>query len=140
MGWNDLVNNFLFNSVASPWIQLCMAVVILIVIALARRLSAEDVLIAEMIICFIWMPLSMLISLWTEVYWAYLLNWILVTICFFGLCHFILSFCEKYGRPDKSDAGLLLFLPVYLFPITILASLVIRTAIYVFKWVYILIQ
>lgn len=137
MSLDDLTYVFLFESRLSPWIQLGIVAVVLIVSAFIRRLSVGDVISTGIITCFVWMPLSMLMSLWTEVYWVYLLNWILVTLCFFGLFICVLHICEKYGPPYKGDAAfvMMMILPIYLFPVTVLGSLIIRATSWLIQWV-----
>ena len=135
MSWSDLIYAFLFGSRVSPWMQLGIVAVILTVTALVRRLSVGDVMAAGIIICFWWMPLSMLMSLWTEAYWVYLLNWFLVTLCFFGLYFFSMHVCEKYGRPYTGDGAMVMILPIYLFPVTVFGSLIIRAILSLIQWV-----
>lgn len=135
MTWKDLTYSFLFESTASPWMQLGMVAAVLLGTAIFRKLSEGDIMSAGINISFVWMPLSMLMSLWTNSYWVYMLHWFLATLGFFVLYFFGVSVCGKYGRPYRGDGGMVMIIPIYLFPVTIVGSLFIRAIIYVFQWV-----
>lgn len=136
MNWNDLLSTFIFDSMASPWMQFAFFAVVLVVISFVLKFSDIEVILAGIFICMGWMPLSMLMSLWAEVYWIYLLNWVAATLCFFAFFFLFVSAWERYGRRHQGDRAIIMLgiLPIYLFPITLIGSMVLRTIIFLTQW------
>lgn len=83
----------------------------------------------------VWLPISMLLSLFAAAYWLYLFFWFLSFIAFAALFVVLTWICEKYGSPYRGDGGMVMILPIYVFFATFIGSLLLKGLIVFIHWI-----
>src|SRR5690606_35223105 len=90
--------DFLRASPHSPWLQLCIAAVLLLVLVFCKGFSGGAAIETGLHICYFWIPLCAVLSLFVADFWLYILHWVVCTLAFFIIYFLTIYLCEKYGR------------------------------------------
>lgn len=124
----DLIFTF-FISMYSPYYQVGLVCAILLIITLISKFS-EGALIESGIYVFSgWMFGSFCLSFFTETYWSYVLHWLAASMLFFAYWFLSIFLTERFGRPYNGDGAMAILIPIYFVPITLIASIAIKSII-----------
>lgn len=130
MKWLNLAWVLLKDPTFSAYGQFAIATIILIGLTVFYQFSEGKLISSGIYLSFAWMPASMIISLFMEPYWVYLLHWLLASIGFFGAYFLMIYLCGKYGNPYTGDGGMVMILPIYLIPVVFAGSLILKGGIW----------
>ena len=127
LSWSSVAGiwDFLFASPYSPWLQLCLAAVLLIFFNIYKRFSEAAAIEAGLYICYFWIPLCAALSLFSDDFWLYFLHWALSMLAFFIIYFMIIYLCEKYGSPYMGDGAMAMLLPIYIFGFSFIVTVVL---------------
>lgn len=134
MDWTTIID-FLKHSIYVPWALMGLVSLVFLIGTLMSKFSEGSSIMLAVNVSMVWLPISMLLSLFAEAYWLYLLFWFLSFIAFAVLFIGLTWICGKYGSPYTGDGGMVMILPIYMFIGTFVGSLLLKGVIVFIHWI-----
>lgn len=128
--------DLLRSSHYSPWLQLSIAVLLLLAVVVYKQLSEGAAIETGLYICYFWIPLCAILALFMADFWPYMMHWLLSTLAFFVIYCLAIYLCGKFGQPYMGDGGMVMLLPVYLFGFGFAATMLLYGGIKLFRFLF----
>ena len=126
----------LYKLAQSFWLQLLLAVIILLSAACFSRFSEGTVIKTGLNICLFWLLFILVKYCIVDSYWLFLLRWLLSMLAFFVFYYSLIFLCGKYGRPYNGEGGVLMLVPLYLFGFSFIIALTIKGLLYSINFIF----
>ena len=123
----------LLTGIYFPYCLLTLVCILVTGLMVFSGLSESLLIGSGVYIISIWLLTGFILSFWTDTYWYYILHWFLSVIA--GLGYWFLCIClsGRFGKPYTGDGAMIMLLPIYLLPVALVASISIKTIIFLLK-------
>ncbi len=115
-----------WNSVYASYYLMAVVCFLITILTLLSRLSETVVIKSGIYSMGSWLFVVFMGSFWTEFYGYYMLHWLLAAVVGFVYWFLVVYLCGRFGNPYMGDGAMVLLLPVYLLPVAMVVSVVVK--------------